>query len=126
VANDGRRRSLRLQTRSTSFADHAANKSLATRLARRAAALSRASGIAPTSVSVRFGRLLVGFLGVRNPPVWLVLRHRQPLVHHRGEGLVFLRWARHILSMMPLTLIMGGLDRLVDGAKARMKEEGKA
>jgi len=38
VANRGRRRSARLQTRLTSFADHAANKVAAPRLARCAAA----------------------------------------------------------------------------------------
>ena len=38
VANRGRRRSARLQTRLTSFADHAANKVAAPKLARCAAA----------------------------------------------------------------------------------------
>jgi hypothetical protein len=44
VANRRRRRSARLQTRFISFADHAANKSRAPRLARRAAAHSRSDG----------------------------------------------------------------------------------
>src|SRR4029453_16904289 len=44
VANRERRRSARLQTRFTSFADHAANTSRAHRLARCAAAHSRSDG----------------------------------------------------------------------------------